>query len=145
MFKAIAASVSVLALTVGAGLAATSAHAAIPFHGPFTHVSQTTELSPVLFGDAWVLNNFQGLGGNNNIASVYDDTGAQRSKFTVRVVPDAGLTVDGVAGTEVVTIRDNKGAYLSDWNETNPAVDTVIVAVGFILSGQPSWHTCIGG
>lgn len=124
MFKRIAAGLSVLALTAGAGLAvAGSASAAIPFHGPFTHASQGTELSPTLFGTSWVANDFADDSGNNALVSVWDDPGTSRSFFTVRVTSGFPTSVQGVTGTEVVTIRDEHGAYLSDWNNSSPSVD----------------------
>jgi len=105
---------AVVALSLG--VSATSASAAV------TPVLPTySEVNAVAYGPHWILNNFKDYSYQNNLASVFNDLGADRTWFRISAV---NVSLPSSYGEDlVVTIKNDKGQYLSQWSNQNPAVN----------------------
>lgn len=113
-------------LFVAAAVVATLTLSAVPAIAdptPAQPVANTvvTELSPVVYGPSWVLNNFKDFSKANNLVTVFNELGATRTWFHVTQLTN--VTAPGFGNDEVVAIKNDKGQYLTQWNHQNPAVN----------------------
>lgn len=114
MFKRL---IAVTAVIVGLGLGAFASPAIASTLQP---IQVFTEISAQVYGNNWVVNNFRNYAKANNLATVFNDVGVDRTYFNVSQIGNAtGVFADD----PIVVIRNDMGEYLSQWDVKNPAVN----------------------
>jgi hypothetical protein len=143
MFRRLLVAAGAAALLGGLAAPAFAATSVVPHFNPsHSHVIpdfkvNETEIQSLAYNDSnYVLNNYNGATGNNNLVSEWNDVGQARTYF--KVTQRGTYNGDGI-----YTFTASDGANLSDWDNSSPAIDgyrgRMVYGVNGSLSPAAEW------